>query len=152
MFEKPAYFYQLCNYRVWKKNLAPSLNFSNGRIWFAATVPPTACWMEFLCSKESSVNLDSICFACEPDKYRKVTSLFVVGPLTNATYSRQASTLKTGINSGLTHFFFGPDAEGILTVDKFLQFQRHLQASFFCAMCHTPISVCKNLIEKAFFI
>jgi len=39
----------------------------------------------------------------------------------------QASTLKTGINSGLTHFFFGPDSEGILTVDKFLQFQRHLQ-------------------------
>ena len=39
----------------------------------------------------------------------------------------QASTLKSGINSGLTSFFFGSDGEGILTVDEFLRFQRHLQ-------------------------
>jgi len=51
----------------------------------------------------------------------------------------QASTLKTGINSGLTHFFFGPDAEGILTVDKFLQFQRHLQACFLCNVSYSKL-------------
>lgn len=33
----------------------------------------------------------------------------------------------SGINSGLISFFFGPDSEGFLTVDKFLEFQRHLQ-------------------------
>lgn len=32
-----------------------------------------------------------------------------------------------GINSGLINFFFGANHEGILTVDKFLEFQRHLQ-------------------------
>lgn len=36
------------------------------------------------------------------------------------------STFK-GINSGLITYFFGADKEGILTVDKFLDFQRHLQ-------------------------
>ena len=33
----------------------------------------------------------------------------------------------SGINSGLINFFFGPQHEGILTVDKFLEFQRRLQ-------------------------
>ena len=32
-----------------------------------------------------------------------------------------------GINSGLISFFFGPNREGILTVEKFLEFQRQLQ-------------------------
>ncbi|TRY67094.1 hypothetical protein TCAL_05156 [Tigriopus californicus] len=36
------------------------------------------------------------------------------------------STFK-GINSGLITYFFGTNKEGILTVDKFLDFQRHLQ-------------------------
>ena len=32
-----------------------------------------------------------------------------------------------GINSGLINYFFGTTREGILTVDKFLDFQRRLQ-------------------------
>ena len=32
-----------------------------------------------------------------------------------------------GINSGLNSYFFGENREGILTVEKFLEFQRQLQ-------------------------
>ena len=41
-------------------------------------------------------------------------------------HQNTGSTLK-GINSGLITFFFGESKEGILTVDKFLEFQRRLQ-------------------------
>lgn len=41
-------------------------------------------------------------------------------------HQNTGSTFK-GINSGLIAFFFGENREGILTVDKFLEFQRRLQ-------------------------
>ena len=41
-------------------------------------------------------------------------------------HTNTGSTFK-GLNSGLVGLFFGADREGILTVDKFLEFQRRLQ-------------------------
>ncbi len=41
-------------------------------------------------------------------------------------HGNTGSTFK-GINSGLINYFFGQDKSGILTVDKFLEFQRRLQ-------------------------
>lgn len=41
-------------------------------------------------------------------------------------HQNTGSTFK-GINSGLINYFFGEDKSGMLTVDKFLEFQRRLQ-------------------------
>ena len=141
----------LCYYRVWKKSLATTLSFSNGRIWFAATVPPIACWMEVLCSKESSVNLGSICFACEPDKIEKSRHFLLLVPLLMLFTHVRPQHWRPELILGWRTSFLGP------TLRASLQWTNSYSSNdtfrlVFCAMCLTQISVCKNLIEKAFFI
>ena len=65
-------------------------------------------------------------------------------------FQNTGSTFK-GINSGLITYFFGENKEGVLTVERFLEFQRQLQNEILRLEFNRKSTGTSNTVsEKAF--